>query len=68
MKKNAYPYTTGKDLMQKEVINKYDGGKLGYAKNFGLDLRFKNSFSLAKETLPLCIYLFLSAAIATIPW
>ena len=36
-------------------------------KNFGLDLRFKNSFSLAKETLPLCIYLFLSAAIATIP-
>ena len=36
-------------------------------KKFRLDLKLKNSFSLAKETLPLCIYLFLSAAIATVP-
>ncbi len=38
MKKTNYPFTTGKELMQKEVINKYDGGKLGYVKNFGIDL------------------------------
>jgi O-antigen/teichoic acid export membrane protein len=36
-------------------------------KRFSLNKRLKDSFSLAKETLPLCLYLFLSAAIATVP-
>ncbi len=46
MKKNAFPFCTWKDLIQKEVINKYDGSRLGYIKNAGLDLFSGNLTSL----------------------
>lgn len=38
MKQNKFPFCTAKELMQKEVINKQDGKRLGYIKDLGLDI------------------------------